>query len=73
MAAGGCEGLDSSGEGGLVVVETWVVVNECRVEKVYAWTYIWAQGALWVLIHSWRAMRRCWDILCQRSTAHMDG
>jgi hypothetical protein len=45
--------LDSGGEGVWVAVEAWErIVRRLLVDRELLGTYIWAQGALWVLIHS---------------------
>jgi hypothetical protein len=53
----GCEerglGLDPGGEGVWVAVEAWErIVRWMLVDWRLLGAYIWAQGALWVLIHS---------------------
>ena len=53
----GCEEgrsrLDSGGEGVWVAVEAWGrIVRRVLICSGCVGTYIWAQGALWVLIHS---------------------
>jgi hypothetical protein len=54
------------------VIEAWIIV---RVGLISAWcigTYIWAQGALWVLIHSWRVIWQCLGCSVLAINCHMD-